>query len=515
MSTAQKAIAFPDDKCWFPRCFLQTGLELLGTVKAQIVSGRSNHEAGRAIDGRLASCAQFVFHKSVSTAQIECAIRGRPNSRMRSGTADRSAETEIRAATSANSPDDRDFGPQDTFGKRRREMTGPYRARNPLLVGALYAADAFAGLLPKRRRDVSEDRPLRVLVANWGHLGDVVTILPLLKFLERHPRVQELGVLIGSWSHSVLEASDITARIHVIDHWALDRSDKATFPKITQYLMRSASLVHELSRCQYDMSIDTFASLPSSHGIMWRASIPRRVGFNSGELGRCLTDPFNWVPDDRLMLVHQLELLKPLLGEEYPKILPASYPGFKFAVSERLLGLSRAPYVVIHMGPKNIRGWVPEKWVTLAAALKGRGYELVATGGAGEEMEAAHALNEKVPVRDVTGRLSWEQFVATVAGAAAIVTIDSVTGHIAACFGVPAVVLAAGRQRIGLWRPNGSNATMLMHAVGCAPCNRSNGCSAMACVRLISVKDVLSSLQQVMNVNATARSNLLPHKDQN
>jgi heptosyltransferase-2 len=215
------------------------------------------------------------------------------------------------------------------------------------------------------------------------------------------------------------------------------------------------------------------------------------------------------------MLHHQLKLLKPLLGEEYPEALPASYPGFKLTAPEQLLGVGRIPYIVIHMGPKNFRGWIPEKWVALAAALKEQGYELVATGGPGEETKAALALSEKVPVRDVTGRLSWEQFVATVAGATAVVTIDSVAGHVAACFGVPTVALAAGRQRIGLWHPNESNAIMLTHAVGCAPCNRSNGCGAMACVRLISVEDVLSSLQEVMNMDATASRNLPPHKHQN
>jgi glycosyltransferase involved in cell wall biosynthesis/ADP-heptose:LPS heptosyltransferase len=303
---------------------------------------------------------------------------------------------------------DHNLGSSASFGKKLREMTGPYRARNPLLVGTLYTADAIAKCLPKRRQETKGDRPLRVLVANWGHLGDVVTVLPLLKFLERHPRVQELGVLIGSWSRSVLEASDIAARIHVIDHWALDRSDKSTSRKIMQYLMRCAPLVHDLNRCQYDMSIDTFASFPSSHGIMWRASIPRRVGFTSGGLGPCLTDPFDWVPDDRFMLHHQLKLLKPLLGEEYPEALPASYPGFKLTAPEQLLGVGRIPYIVIHMGPKNFRGWIPEKWVALAAALKDQGYELVATGGPGEETKAALALSEKVPVRDVTGRLSWQ-----------------------------------------------------------------------------------------------------------
>jgi hypothetical protein len=77
-------------------------------------------------------------------------------------------------------------------------MTGPYRASNPLLVSTMYTADALAKFLPKRQQETGNDRPLRVLVANWGHLRDVVTILPLLKFLERHPRVQELEVMIGA-----------------------------------------------------------------------------------------------------------------------------------------------------------------------------------------------------------------------------------------------------------------------------------------------------------------------------
>ncbi len=370
--------------------------------------------------------------------------------------------------------------------------------RNPLLVGSLYATDAFASLLPKRRQEIKKDRPLRVLVANWGHLGDVVTILPLLKLLERHPRVQELGVLIGGWSHSVLEASDIAARIHMINHWALDRSRVSRYRKFAQYARRRASLVHEIGRHRYDVSIDTFGSFPSTHGITWSASIPRRVGFTGGGLGPCLTDPFDWAPDDRSMLHHQLKLLRPLLGNGCPESLPACYPGFESPAPEQFLSVGKKPYIVVHMGPPNIRAWLLEKWISLAATLSSQGYELVVTGGPGEEMEAARALSERVPVRDVTGRLSWKQFVATIAGAAAVVTIDSVTGHVAACFGVPTVVLAAGRQRVSLWHPNDSNTVMLTHPVGCAPCNRTNGCSALACVRLIDVQDVLSSLQQVM-----------------
>jgi hypothetical protein len=56
---------------------------------------------------------------------------------------------------------DHNLGSSASFGKKLREMTGPYRARNPLLVGTLYTADAVAKYLPKRRQETRGDRPLR------------------------------------------------------------------------------------------------------------------------------------------------------------------------------------------------------------------------------------------------------------------------------------------------------------------------------------------------------------------
>ena len=451
----------------------------LATATGAIIKGK-RHRAAFSLSVSIGRVEGWIGR--VSTVGTQCDI------------GNRDAETLSSNSSAAN------VDHNASFGTKRREMTGPYRARNPLLVGALYIIDAVAGLLPQRRTAIEGNRPLRVLVANWGHLGDVVTILPLLRFLARQPRVQEIGVLIGSWSAAVLEASDIEARIHVIDHWVLDRRDKSTLRKFVDYVTRRSFLIDELSRCRYDISIDTFSSFPSSHGITWSSSIPCRIGYTSGGLGPCLTIPFDWVADDRSMLDHQLALLKPLFGASTPQSLPASYSGFDHIPAERPPGIGGAPYIVVHMGPQNIRGWIPEKWTVLAAALKVQGYDLVATGGPGREMDAARILSEKVTVKDLTGRLSWKQFVATIANASAVVTIDSVAGHVAACFEVPTVVLAAGRQRLSLWHPNNSRAVMLTHSVACAPCNRSNGCAAMACIRLVDVDDVLSSLQQVMQM---------------
>jgi ADP-heptose:LPS heptosyltransferase len=212
-------------------------------------------------------------------------------------------------------------------------------------------------------------------------------------------------------------------------------------------------------------------------------------------MGSLLTHPHAWVPDDRLMLDHQLELLNSLPELSAPKSLSACYPGI---AAKGAVGSAGRTYIVLHMGPPNIRGWIPEKWTELASALTKRGYRLVTTGTSGEEAKAAKQLNATVPLQDLTGRLNWEEFVNTIAGAQAVVTIDSIAGHVAACFEVPTVVLTAGRQRFGLWRPNQPRAVVVTHPVGCAPCHRSNGCDAMACVRLIDVADVLSGLEKAI-----------------
>ena len=390
-------------------------------------------------------------------------------------------------------------GPDQSFAAKQREMTGPYRAKNPLLVGGLYTADTIARFLPKRRRTNPNAQSLRVLVANWGHLGDVVTILPILKLLEKDPRVKELGVLIGSWSRGVLASSNVKANIHTIDHWALDRGPKSNIKKLATYLVKREAFVQEIRSFQYDVSIDTFVTFPSTHGIMWSAAIPRRIGYTSGGLGPCLTDPFKWTPDDRTMLEHQLDLFRFLHGDGGPRMLRASYPGFDSPAPKQVLDL-RNPYVVVHMGgQQDAKNWMPEKWRSLVGALKDKGFRCVATGGGGKEAEAARSLSESTSILNLAGQLSWNEFVATVASAKAVVTIDSVTGHIAACFGVPVVVLTTGRTHLNLWRPNDPRAKVLMHPVACAPCFRTGGCEAMACVRHIKVEDVLQSLDSLLD----------------
>jgi glycosyltransferase involved in cell wall biosynthesis len=66
-------IVFADDDCWYPSWFLGKGVELLAATRADLVSGRFADDSGRSINGRYASCAQFITRRSVWITQSEAA----------------------------------------------------------------------------------------------------------------------------------------------------------------------------------------------------------------------------------------------------------------------------------------------------------------------------------------------------------------------------------------------------------------------------------------------------------
>ena len=85
------------------------------------------------------------------------------------------------------------------YGTPLREMTNG-RSAQSRAVAICHIFSDFLGKLHPTRPHRLPDRPLRILIANWAHLGDVVAMLPLLQYLADQARIESVGVLVGSWS---------------------------------------------------------------------------------------------------------------------------------------------------------------------------------------------------------------------------------------------------------------------------------------------------------------------------
>lgn len=140
------------------------------------------------------------------------------------------------------------------YGTPLREMTWGYRARNPALLSALIFLDFLGKLHPKRPHRLP-DRPLRILIANWAHLGDVVAMLPLLQYLADQARIKSVGVLVGSWSKAIVAELPYVKAVHCLDHFLLDRSTASRTDKIRRYWKGQRQIVNELKGANYDVSL--------------------------------------------------------------------------------------------------------------------------------------------------------------------------------------------------------------------------------------------------------------------
>ncbi len=375
------------------------------------------------------------------------------------------------------------------FAAPRPDMRGRYLIRHPLKVQVIRALDAALSLMPIRH-GAAPGRPDRILIANWAHLGDVITTFGAIAALRaRYPEAR-IGMLVGSWGRIAIDRAGLVNDVHVVDHWMLDRSASSRREKMRRYRTTRAVAVQEMRRIGYQVAIDLFAFLPPAHPLFLRAGIPVRIGYTSGGFGPLLTHPVRWSGTERPMADQYRDLLDRLdPAHPFP---PAAFRPFR---ARETLAALPAPvaaagrYIVVHPGAgAESRHWGHERWAALLARLlrEAPGHRIVLTGAGTGDQAITGALAAQYPaVLDMAGRAGWEAFVRILADTDLVICPDTATGHVAALFGVPTVSLFTGTNSPKRWGPYNDRARILLHPVACAPCNRT-GCAQMACFRGIS-----------------------------
>ena len=326
----------------------------------------------------------------------------------------------------------------------RRLMTGPYLARNPILVGMMVVSDAVGLLAARRAGPLPANRPLNVLVANLAHLGDLINALPLLARLRASGSVAKLGLLIGTFGRPVLELGELADRIHVVDHWNLNRGGASWLEKIRRHARTRTVAVEEMRRESYDVAIDTYPYFGNSADLLWSIGAHTRIGFTSGGASTLLTHRFAF--DPKLSIVaNQERLLLPILGEEGLQLkMPAGIHGFKPDAEATRLANDLANYVVLHIGRgERHTDWPAPAWIELGRRLIADDLRLVYTG---ESSEAAHCESVRTALggENLMGRLSLRGFATILSRARGLISINTVAGHLAACFRVPTAIVQNG-----------------------------------------------------------------------
>jgi ADP-heptose:LPS heptosyltransferase len=161
-------------------------------------------------------------------------------------------------------------------------------------------------------------------------------------------------------------------------------------------------------------------------------------------------------------------------------------------------------FIVLHIGPGRAeKDWLASEWIAVGRRLTADGFQLAYTGAPSEAAHGA-AVRDALGGEDLVGKVGLRGFATLLSRASGLVTIDTVTGHLAACFQTPTVVVAPGTAPINLWHPNQHYARMTTHPVACAPCHRTLGCAEMTCLRSVKADRVYGTLREMMAAKAAA-----------
>lgn len=392
------------------------------------------------------------------------------------------------------------------FGDPRSPLTGQYLLQNRLAVVALRVIDTLLSIVTAFSliRPAFKTRPKRILLANGAHMGDAVIASAQIAVVKGAFPDAQIGVLVGSWSLPVVKGCRSVEWIHTTDHWKLNRSSETWWRKLQKYIETRRDALSEIRRVGYDVAIDLYFHFPNFIPLLWQAGIPQRVGYTSGGFGPLLTLSLRWRYLDQHVAQYHADLIRALVkADDGQQAVQLKYsveqPEIDGLSGLLSLDINPSRFIVVHMGTgSSIREWPVEKWRQLCTELSANGFDLVFTGiGPREAMNANAVVGDLPRCCNLVGQLDWETFLGVLKRSIIVVCVESLAGHLAAAVDTPCVAIWSGIANPYHWKPMSDDCRLLLGSTECAPCYRSSGCSAMECVRGVSVEEVLQAVHEL------------------
>lgn len=356
-----------------------------------------------------------------------------------------------------------------------------------------------------KQKKPSEINFSRILLNNGAHFGDVLLTLRLVSYIKKaHPNAK-IGMIIGSWTLSMVrDCKDIDA-VYIVDHWKLNRSKKSIVEKIKQYITTRKTALTQIKGDGYTLAIDFFSRYPTTALLFFQSDIPCRVGYTSGGGAPLLTHPLEWYEEDRHIVEYQADLLREI-GIPV-QALEKSTVNFRYAKKDEELfreyGLSAGEYIVCHIGSgEPTREWQKEKWVQLAQELIYHTNKIVFTGAGKREEDdirwILHAI-DSYHALSLCGKLSVCDLIRVIKAAKLFVGCESFAGHIAAMCKTPQISIMHGATRLSQWQPFGNPRCIVVRAsLSCISCGAPAQCNLHhKCMEDIQVSDVLQAHREI------------------
>lgn len=351
----------------------------------------------------------------------------------------------------------------------------------------------------------------RVLVIKLRHLGDVLLTTPVFTTLAgRIP-----GVKIDAYIYK--ESAPMLSGLDAIDEMILYDRKWKELPKWKR-LRQELKLLRRIRKKGYDLVINLTEGDRGAIASQ-SARAPIRVGFDPEGKGfkwkkKIYTHVVKNCPTPRHAVERGLDALRRI----------GIFPGFherelSFTIPDsarlRVEEMIRGPFAVMHPVSRwRFKCPPPQLMVGVIDALFEKGIQVVLTGG-GSEIERGlvaqiMALCKEGAAVDLSGKTSLKELGALFEKSQGIITVDSVSLHMASALKVPVVALfgPTSEANWGPWMHPESAVVSSGHS--CRPCGL-DGCggSKMSdCLWALSIQEIVEKFQAVVSAPKVTAASL-------
>jgi heptosyltransferase-2 len=348
---------------------------------------------------------------------------------------------------------------------------------------------ANEGVSPKYRR---------ILIVRTDRIGDVLLSTPVIKALRQKYPQAYISMIVSPYARDIVEANPYLDEVIIYDKDIKHKS-----------WMRSLKFASRLKKKRFDLAI-ILHPINRMHLIAFLAGIPLRLGYNR-KFG--FLNNFRKTHTKQEGLRHEAEYNLDLLSdlgvggnardlfmpiktesEQWVRDLLASN-GIK--ETDKLLAINPGASC-----PSKI--WPADRFAQVAETLaKRHNFRILIVAGA-KDIPLANMVAQKLGDRalNLSGKTSVSHLASILKRCSLFISNDSGPVHIASSLGVP-VISIFGRNQPGLsprrWGPLGRRDKYLHKDVGCIQCLAHNCKKEFACLKAISVEDVLSAAESILS----------------
>lgn len=337
----------------------------------------------------------------------------------------------------------------------------------------------------------------KILVIKQRHLGDVLLSTPVFSNLQKAYPDAQIDAYIWKEAAPMLEGHFAISNLLLYDR----KWKKLPFWK---RLGKEIQMLREIRRSKYDLVINLTEGERGAHAA-WVSGASVKVGVipKKESLRKVYTHLVKPCPNPRHTVERDLDALRKM--NIFPKERDLVFEVSKEALNRAKDLVGEKPFVVIHAPSRwRFKCLPPELMAAVIEELNDR----VVLTGAPSEKEFVQKIADlaKGDVLNLAGETSLKEMGAILQLSKGLITVDSVSLHMASALKVPTVALfgPTSEQNWGPWR--NPRARVVTKNMPCRPC-RLDGCGGSKisdCLWTLSPKEIVEAFHWVASAEAAA-----------